>query len=279
MWFHLQYVTDASSTRTPSKKRDFENMHRSRKSSEMEIEKMPSNHLKVTGPVLAHSESKMSQESYSLVAPRTGVPVSREYEKMISGSPFRILQCPELQAKKLQARRFCAKYNVDDLVMNDASMPLDKLFQALRKERERLLRTIIGKVGESPVIEPPFHFQYGFNIMIGDRFYANVNLRISDSGMVTIGDRVMIGPNVTIVTEGHDKDVQSRRDGTVYAKPVSIGDDCWIGVGTTILPGVSIGKGTTIGAGSVVTRDIPPFSVAWGVPARVVDRVKDPDAE
>lgn len=84
---------------------------------------------------------------------------------------------------------------------------------------------------------------------------------------------------MTILTERHDKDVQSRRDGIVYTRPVSIGDDCWIGAGATILPGVTIGKGTTIGAGSVVTKSIPPFSVAWGVPARVIHDVDDPDAK
>lgn len=93
-----------------------------------------------------------------------------------------------------------------------------------------------------------------------------------DSGEVIIGDRVLIGPNVTIVTELHDKDMGSRRD--VHAHPVIIEEDSWIGVGTTILPGVTIGKGSVIGAGSIVTRDIPPFSVAWGDPARVVERVK-----
>jgi acetyltransferase-like isoleucine patch superfamily enzyme len=104
------------------------------------------------------------------------------------------------------------------------------------------------------------------------------SLRIHDSAFVTIGNRVLIAPNVTILTERHDKDVQSRRDGVVYARPVTIGDDCWIGAGATILPGVTIGNGTTIGAGSVVTKDIPSFSVAWGVPARVIHGVDDPDA-
>jgi hypothetical protein len=87
---------------------------------------------------------------------------------------FRVLHCPQLQYKKLEARQFCAKYNVDDLIVKDASMPLDQLFVALRQEREKQLRTIIGVVGDSPVIEPPFNFQYGCNIALGDRLYANV---------------------------------------------------------------------------------------------------------
>lgn len=174
------------------------------------------------------------------------------------------------------ARQFCTKYNVDDEVLKQDGMALHDLFKALRRERERLLRTIIGSVGEGPVIEPPFNFQYGCNITMGDSVYANVNLRIMDSGKVIIGDRVLIGPNVTIVTELHDKDLTSRNE--VHAHPVTIEEDCWIGVGTTLLPGVTIGKGSVIGAGSIVTRSIPPFSVAWGVPAQVVESIKDPCA-
>ncbi|KAJ9251265.1 hypothetical protein DTO027B5_8192 [Paecilomyces variotii] len=204
-------------------------------------------------------------------------PLCREYEKMISGQPFRLLSSPSLQGRKLRARQFCISYNQDD-IPNDPKVPPEKVFQGLRNRREKMLRTIIGEVGEQPVIEPPFNFQYGSNIALGDKFYANVNLRIHDSGFVTIGNRVLIAPNVTILTESHDKDVQSRRDGVVYARSVTIGDDCWIGSGATILPGVTIGKGTTIGAGSLVTKDIPPFSVAWGVPARVIHGVDDPDA-
>ncbi|KAL1988221.1 hypothetical protein VTN96DRAFT_196 [Rasamsonia emersonii] len=278
VWFHLQYFTDPTAPTHP-KQCDPESRYRSAESSERsEIAKKTHSNVEVEGgEVMARPEQEMSPESCSVI-PHTGVPDSEEYQKMISGSPYRVLQCPQLQARKLMARQFCAKYNADDLVLKDASLPLDKLFQALRKERERLLRTILGKVGTSPVIEPPFNFQYGCNITLGDRFYANVNLRIVDSAQVTIGDRVMIGPDVKIVTDTHDKDIESRRNGIVYARPISIGDDCWIGVGATILPGVSIGKGCTIGAGAVVTRDIPPFSVAWGVPARVVGQVKDPDA-
>lgn len=97
---------------------------------------------------------------------------------------------------------------------------------------------------------------------------------ILDCGMVKIGDRVLFGPFVSIFAATHETDVQSRRDGVEYAKPVTIGDDCWIGGNTTIMPGVAIGRGCTVGAGSVVTRDIPDFSVAVGSPARVVKRVE-----
>ncbi|EED24237.1 conserved hypothetical protein [Talaromyces stipitatus ATCC 10500] len=225
--------------------------------------------------------STMANQTFGPVSPtraRTGAPDSEEYKKMVAGLTFRVISCPVLQAKKLEARQFCARYNVDDDILKDDTIPLHELFMGLRKERERLLRTVIGTVGQGPVIEPPFHFQYGCNITIGDSFYANVNLRIMDSGLVSIGNRVLIGPNVTIVTELHEKEIMSRRSGKVFAKSVTIEDDCWIGVGTTILPGVTIGKGSVIGAGSIVTRDIPPASVAWGNPARVVEPVNDAGA-
>lgn len=106
------------------------------------------------------------------------------------------------------------------------------------------------------------------------------SLVILDCGMVTIGNRVLFGPFVSIFAATHETGVQSRRDGVEYAKPVAIGDDCWIGGNTTIMPGVTIGKGCTIGAGSIVTKDIPDFSVAIGSPAKVVKKVDPvPDLE
>jgi acetyltransferase-like isoleucine patch superfamily enzyme len=108
---------------------------------------------------------------------------------------------------------------------------------------------------------------------LGHSFYANFNLTILDCGFVTIGKTVMFGPNVSIMAATHETEVQSRRDNIEYAKPVVIGDDCWIGGHTVILPGVTIGQGCTIAAGAVVTKDIPAWSVAMGVPARVVKKV------
>lgn len=104
------------------------------------------------------------------------------------------------------------------------------------------------------------------------------SLAIHDSAPVTIGDRCHIAPNVTIITESHGVDVAPRRAGLLYARPVSIGDDCWIGTNVVILPGVTIGKGCTIGSCAVVSKNIPDFSVAAGVPARVIKKLEDPDA-
>lgn len=104
------------------------------------------------------------------------------------------------------------------------------------------------------------------------------SLAIHDSAPVTIGDRCHIAPNVTIITESHGVDVAPRRAGLLYARPVSIGDDCWIGTNVVILPGVTIGKGCTIGSCAVVSKNIPDFCVAAGVPARVIKELEDPDA-
>lgn len=153
--------------------------------------------------------------------------------------------------------------------------PSDASPESLVADREAMLTSILGRVGPGVFIEPPLSIDYGCNISLGDNVYANFNLVILDCGMVTIGHRVLFGPNVSIFAATHETDVQSRRDGVEYAKPVTIGDDCWIGGNVSIMPGVNIGKGCTIGAGSVVTKDIPSFSVAMGSPARVVKQVAE----
>lgn len=137
-----------------------------------------------------------------------------------------------------------------------------------------MLQKLLGHIGdEEIIIEPPFRVDYGCNISIGTRFYSNFNLTILDCAIVTIGNRVMIGPNVSISSATHEVEVQSRRDNIEYARAITIGDDCWIGGHAVILPGVTIGDGCTIGANSVVTRDIPAWSVAVGCPARVIKKV------
>lgn len=141
-----------------------------------------------------------------------------------------------------------------------------------------MLQNFIGEVGEDAYIEPPFTVDYGCNLRLGDRFYANFNLVVLDCGLVTIGARAMFGPNVSIFAATHEVEIQSRRDNIEYAKPVVVGDDCWIGGHVVILAGVTIGDGVTIGAGSVVTKDIPSWSVAVGNPARVIKKVTPVEA-
>ena len=151
----------------------------------------------------------------------------------------------------------------------------EKGFDVLASERLKILQSIIGRLGDDEVfIEPPFNIDYGCNISLGKRFYANFNLTILDCSLVTIGDRCMFGPNVSIFAATHESEVQSRRDNIASGRPVVVGDDCWIGGNVVILPGVTIGRGCTIGAMSVVTKDVPEFSVAMGQPARVVKKVE-----
>lgn len=176
---------------------------------------------------------------------------------------------PELETARLKARMFAHKYNTWFPEGNDITL------QTLADERFKLLQSCLGHIGDESYIEPPLNVDYGSNISIGKRFYSNFGLNVLDPAIVTIGDRVMFGPNVMISTATHEVEVASRRDNIEYAKPVTIGDDCWIGGGVIILPGVSIGNGCTIGAGAVVTRDIPGWSVAVGSPARVIKKVKE----
>ncbi|KAL6696932.1 trimeric LpxA-like protein [Trichoderma pleuroticola] len=194
----------------------------------------------------------------------THIPWCEDYEKMISGMLYNS-QAPELIEGRFRARSLMNKYNT--------YFPDDATNDTLVAERERLLKEMLGKIGANPFIETPFSIDYGCNTSIGDNFYANFNLVILDCGMVTIGNRVLFGPNVSIFGATHETGVQSRRSGIEYGGSVTIGDDCWIGGNTTIMPGLTIGKGCTIGAGSVVTRSIPDFSVAIGSPARVVKKV------
>lgn len=145
------------------------------------------------------------------------------------------------------------------------------------KERNRLLKSLLGKTGSRFYIEPPFRCDYGYNISLGQNFYANYNLTILDGAPVTIGDNVLIGPNVSIYTATHPIDPALRIAGWEIAKPISIGSGAWIGGNSVINPGVSIGENAVIGAGSVVTRDIPADVVAVGNPCRVLRAVKDGD--
>ena len=139
--------------------------------------------------------------------------------------------------------------------------------------RERILRELLGSTGDYFLIEQPFTCNYGYNIRIGENFYANVGCTILDVAPVTIGDNVMLAPNVNIYTAGHPLDAEIRNSGLEYAYPVNIGNNVWIGGNVTIVPGVTIGANTVIGAGSVVTKDIPANVVAVGNPCRVVRKI------
>lgn len=145
------------------------------------------------------------------------------------------------------------------------------------KQRNQLLKTLFGRSTNLFFIEPPFRCDYGYNIFLGDNFYANFNLTILDCAPVTIGDNVMIGPNVSLFTAGHPVHHEPRVAGWEYAKPITIEDNVWIGGHTVINPDVTIGKNSVIGSGSVVTKDIPENVVAVGNPCRVIRNITEQD--
>ncbi len=144
--------------------------------------------------------------------------------------------------------------------------------QTLR--RFQILKDLLGHVADDEIIvNQPFYCDYGKQIRVGKRFFANFNLTVLDEARVTIGDDCFIGPNVSIYTACHSTDPVERNTRREWAEPVTIGDNVWIGGSVTILPGVTIGSNVTIGAGSVVTRDIPDNVVAVGNPCKVIKKI------
>ncbi len=136
--------------------------------------------------------------------------------------------------------------------------------------RRRLLERLLGSIGAGTEIRPPFYVDYGAQIRIGARCFANFGLVALDVAPISIGDDVQIGPNVQLLTPTHPIEAQPRRDKWEAAQPITIGDNVWLGSGAIVLPGVTIGENTVVGAGSVVTRDLPANVVAVGNPARIV---------
>jgi galactoside O-acetyltransferase len=145
------------------------------------------------------------------------------------------------------------------------------------QERRSLLSAIFGSVGERAIVLPPFHAGFGSTVHIGDDFFANVNLTLVDDVAITIGNGVMIAPSVTLTTTGHPIHPDQRVDFTRFSEPIVIEDKVWIGSNVSVMPGVRIGFGSVIGAGSVVTRDIPAMVVAMGSPCRVVRPITNED--
>lgn len=139
-----------------------------------------------------------------------------------------------------------------------------------RDRRQAAIKELFGKAGENCTVEQPLFCTYGYNTTVGDNFFLNVNCKLLDSGKITIGNNVFIAPNVCIITEEHAMDVEKRLAGLEYTHPVTIGDNVWICAGVMVLPGVTIGPNSVIGAGSVVTKDIPPNSLAVGNPCSVI---------
>ena len=147
------------------------------------------------------------------------------------------------------------------------------------EEKEKLLKEILGKTGKYVNIEAPFHCDYGYNIEVGENFFANYNFTVLDVGKVRIGANAQIAPNVSIYTAGHPVHPDSRNSGYEYGISITIGDNVWIGGNVCILPGVTIGDNVVIGAGSVVTKDIPDNVIAAGNPCRIIRTITEEDRD
>lgn len=146
------------------------------------------------------------------------------------------------------------------------------------KDAQRvILNKLLGKMGKEVIVTPPFWCDYGYNISVGDYFYSNHNLIITDGAKVTFGDHVFIAPNCCFTTAEHAIDPEMRKAGMEVAKPITVGSNVWIGAGSTILAGVTIGSGSVIGAGSVVKKSIPENVVAVGVPCKVLRPITEAD--
>lgn len=145
------------------------------------------------------------------------------------------------------------------------------------EKQQEILKKLIGKTKDSFCITAPFWCDYGYNVELGENFYANHNLVILDGAKVTFGDNVFIAPNCGFHTAGHPIDFERRNQGLEYAYPITVGDNVWIGAGVNVLPGVKIGNNVVIGSGSVVTKDIPDDSVAVGNPCRVIRKITEED--
>jgi maltose O-acetyltransferase len=179
----------------------------------------------------------------------------REWTKMVRGELY-LSTDPELVAARVRARRLWAEFNRTD--------------PAADAERSRVLRELLGRVGARSVVEPPFYCDYGSNIALGEEAFVNFGAVFLDPGPITLGDQVMLGPSVQLLTADHPREAGVRVAGPELARAITVGSRAWLGGGVIVCPGVTIGEDTVVGAGSVVTRDLPAGVVAAGNPCRVI---------
>ena len=185
-------------------------------------------------------------------------------ERMLANLPYKAW-LDGLSEERLENKKKIYKYN--------------NLNPEKQDEQKALLKDILGKTGENINIEVPFHCDYGYNIEVGENFFANYNLVILDVAKVRIGDNAQIAPNVAIYTAGHPVHPDSRNSGYEYGIDVTIGDNVWIGGNSVIVPGVTVGNNVVIGAGSVVTKDLPDNVIAAGNPCRIIRKITETDRD
>ncbi len=179
--------------------------------------------------------------------------MSEQKDRMLAGELYHA-DDPELQADAARCERLLRRFNAEE----DGA------------ERTAILRELLGSVGERVVIKPPLFMDYGQQTTIGAGTFINAGAVILDVGRVTIGADVQVGPNVQLLTPTHPLEPSLRRSGAEAAEPITIGDNVWLGGGVIVCPGVSIGPDTVVGAGAVITRDLPAGVLAVGNPARVI---------
>lgn len=187
-----------------------------------------------------------------------------EKEKMLAGQIYDANFDQELTALRTEAKELCYDFNY--------ARPKEEA------KKQAIIRQLLGRTGDQFDIAGPFWCDYGFNIEIGEKFYANHNLVILDGAKVTFGDNVFVAPDCGFYTAGHPLDADRRNKGLEYAKPITVGNNVWFGGGVKVMPGVTIGDGAVIGGGSVVTKDIPANVIAVGNPCKPIREITEADA-
>lgn len=182
-----------------------------------------------------------------------------EKEKMLAGEYYKSMEDTVLVEERKKVKDLCYQYN--------SLSPYEE------EKKTNLIKQIFGKTGENIIVEPSFYCDYGYNIEVGENFYMNHNCVILDCNKVVFGDNVLVGPNCSFYTPLHPMDAETRNTGVEKALPITVGNNVWFGGSVTVLPGVTIGDNAVIGAGSVVTKDIPANTLAVGNPCKVVRNI------